>query len=413
MATKDRSVYFAARYMGERATFNPKFYQFGLTHRIVRTRTGTVNPNWKQNISDHVNATTPLTGVYMTLNARQGNGSAQTKFGKFSWVGDLAAETEPAPIASVSSTVQAHERAVQRFLKQLRAAQVKMSGQVFIGELHQALHMLRHPAEGLLKAMKETYLDKLKRIKNKDPRRWQRAISQTWLEATFGWRPFVSDLEDAGKAYQEICQKAENRFVPLRAVGKSNPTLVEAFAGNQSFPPGTSMVQWKTRKTWDNAVCVIRGEAKASANTTWLDKARIFGLSPSEFIPTAWELLPWSFLVDYFTNVGDILENSITDVSNLAWACESKVKIRHLDIMMCQNVSQTAANYGVNYISGDAGSPSTAFWQHRSVQRSVGTDLSVPPLRFELPGNPIQQLNIVALWAQAYYGLHQQKGIRR
>jgi hypothetical protein len=31
---------------------------------------------------------------------------------------------------------------------------------------------------------------------------------------------------------------------------------------------------------------------------------RLLGLHPSEIASTAWELLPWSFLIDYFTNIG-------------------------------------------------------------------------------------------------------------
>lgn len=413
MAVKDRSVYFSARFWGERATFNPKFYQTGTVYRLDRTRDGISNPKWKEQVANHTNATTFMTGVKITLKAISGSGACDTKFGKFSWNGDLAAHVEPKPVGSTASITQAHERAVQRFLKQLRAAQVKMSGQVFIGELREAMHMLRHPAEGLLKALKETYLDKLKRIKKRDPKRWQKAISQTWLEATFGWRPFINDLADAAKAYNEICEKGDNRFVPLRAVGKTEPILIEHNEGHIGWPAGTSMFQWRNRKTWDAAVSVIRGEAKASANTTLMDKARIFGLSPNEFLPTVWELLPWSFLVDYFTNIGDILENSVTDTSQLAWSCESQVKLRHRDVQLYEDVGKTQSNYGPNWLSGSAGGPSLAFWQYRALTRTSGSDLSIPPLRFELPGNPIQQLNIVALWSQAYYGLHVQKSFRR
>jgi hypothetical protein len=410
VAIKDRSIYLPNRGFSQ---VNSIFGSFGRVDKMIRTRNGISNPNWKKQVDAHVNATTSMSGVFMTQDSTPGWSKNEKTTGLTMYNGEVAAYNGAPPGSPVIPTLQAHQRAVQRFLKQVRAAQTQMSGQVFLGELKEAMHMLRHPAEALRKALKESYLDKLKRIKDRDPKRWKKAISQTWLEGTFGWRPFVNDLQDAAKAYNELCYKGDQRFLHLRAVGKADPKNVDQVDQNVSFPAGSSQLVRKTQSTWDEAVCVIRGEAKAQANTTTMDKLKIFGLQPSEFIPTAWELLPWSFLVDYFTNIGDILENSVTDTSNLAWAAESTVSIRKRRVMMSPQLKDTQSLQGPTFVSMTYSDPSTAFWQNRSVSRSVGTDLSIPPLRFELPGNPIQQLNIVALWAQAYYGLNPQKSFRR
>lgn len=410
MGTKDKSSYFSARLLTEVPGIG--FGQVGTVTKLIRTRTGSSLANWKKKILDHSNATTPMTGTYYSCDAHPGRSENVKTAGLTSYVGDAAAYHQSCPSPPTISSTKASQLCTQKALKQIRAVQVKISGQVFLGELREAMHMLRHPAEGLRKAIKETYLDKLKRIKNKDPKRWQKAISQTWLEGAFGWRPFVNDLADASQAYQEVNNKLADRFENIRAVGKDSK-FIDEFNGFVSLPAGSNMQCWVSRRTVDNAVCIIRGQVKASANTTPMDKLRIFGMSAGEFIPTVWELLPWSFLVDYFTNIGDILENSVTDTSNLAWSATATITERKRTASLTGDAKQTAAIQGPTFVSMKVGDVSSVIWKVRNVDRGLNANLNIGPLMFELPGNPIQQLNIVALWTQAYYGLHPQKSFRR
>jgi hypothetical protein len=53
----------------------------------------------------------------------------------------------------------------------------------------------------------------------------------------------------------------------------------------------------------------------------------LFGFNPQNFIPAAWELLPWSFLADYFTNIGDILTASIVSTKHLAYTNRTEIVI--------------------------------------------------------------------------------------
>jgi hypothetical protein len=288
---------------------------------------------------------------------------------------------------------------MSKALKQIMSSQRKMSGAVFLGELREAAHMLRHPAEGLVKALKGTYLDKLKKLKRQDPKRWRKAISQTWLEGCFGWRPFINDLEDAGKAYQEVQSRAVDRFDSIKAVSKDSALR---FTRTELFAPVASLTCRGTVRKFDEAICVIRGEVMARAVTTAMDKARVFGLAPNEFLPTAWELLPWSFLIDYFTNIGDIIENAVTDTSGVAWLEMATVVSANTD-------AEVHGDYMANWIPKHT-DPKWQFfnvmssslkYKRKTVSRSILTDLKVPSLMFELPGSSIKQLNMAALLTQA------------
>lgn len=404
--TKDRSAYFSARY----STVNTggTTVRFSKVYKLLRTRTGSPNPRWRQQVYvDHTNATTSMSGEFVTLDASTGNGRNTFKPSwSQSYSGDLAADRYTDPGKPTISMSDAHARAVQRAYKQIRSTQVKMSGQVFLGELKEAMHMLRHPAESLRRALKDRYLDVLKRRRRRDPLGWKKAIPQTWLEGCFGWRPFLNDLQDAAKAYEEVRQKIPaERFEQIRAVGKAR-VLVSQF--DEDFAPVGNMYVHGRKVIRDEAICVIRGQVKALTATTAMNKLKLFGLTPDEFVPTLWELLPWSFLWDYFTNIGDILEAGATDISQLAWVSEAQIGIRHMNVDVSPNVSLTRQGQGANFLTY-TGSPSRAVWQHRSVTRGNGVDMSIPPLMFELPTGPIQQLNMLALAAQAHYGLHPQK----
>lgn len=380
--------------------------------RLERKITGNVNPKWREQVAAHVNATTPLTGAYESVDStplivqeRVGYGlpsSPDTE--KRTIGGEVAAyyylpnSINNHPSASIDPS-RAVNIAMSKALKQIRSSQVSMSGAVFLGELKEAIHMLRHPAEGLRKALKETYLDKLKRLKQKDPNKWKKAISQSWLEGCFGWRPFINDLEDAGKAYQEIQSRLADRYDSMKAVGK-DAALIES--RSELFAPVADTNIRGTMRKYEEAICVIRGEVKALAVTTNLDKARVFGLSPGEFLPTAWELCPWSFLIDYFTNIGDIIENAITDTASVAWLEMSTITKARTD-------AECHADWYSNWVTKHFDKKwlllniqSSSLKYKRSVVSRTGVvNLRVPPLMFELPGSPIKQLNMVALFTQA------------
>jgi len=379
--------------------------------KLERTRTGNYLPGWRKLISEHRNATTVMSGVYesfaysrmlATVLKLRDTGGPGPEHTDYVYSNGAAAQIRYLPGTLHTNpdivTTVAQSRARQLAFKKIRDAQFSMSGGTFIGELGEAIRMLRHPAEGLRKALKSDYLDKLKTIKKKDPNRWKKAISQSWLEGCFGWRPFINDLEDAVKAYKEATNVDRNQYQKIRAVGKDQ--LEIDLITDDRFSLGGLFPHMGWKHTYDEAFCIIRSEVKRELNVTAAGRARIFGLTPEEFVPTAWELLPWSFLVDYFTNVGDILAAGATDTSRLAWIEQSVVAIRNIEALVQPDVLTCKQINGANYI-GALGNPGSFLYKRRIVTRSVPSTLSLPDFTLELPGSPIKQLNCLALWTQA------------
>lgn len=311
----------------------------------VRRRTGTTLPGWKKIIQNGGNATTIFNGTIRQQNIKrpmlhravwQSSPtvlSVEELTGFPYWYnlgfGDPSASD---PIAL--------ELASKFFLKRLQETRQAMQGGIFGGELRETFSMLRRPAKTLFESIPK-YLDALvkrrrgvgsfggKRLLVENRAAMIRAerkrigilnkiAADTWLEYSFGWKPLISDIQDAVKA---IGRRGENSFIQkLSAKGENE--VVNYHSGTNEYPIADQFVTWvrvtQTIKT--KYSCQIRGAVKVNSTVSQAARNReLFGITWEQFIPTVWELLPWSFLADYFTNIGDILNARAVNTADLAW----------------------------------------------------------------------------------------------
>jgi hypothetical protein len=178
----------------------------------------------------------------------------------------------------------------------------------FIGELHEGLPSL--PLKGLLKE------------------RSAKGAAGEYLNLEFGIKPIISDIGDAKKAYLG----ADARLNELQANSKKrirrrlqilNETATTSSESMESLFPlfeptwsgGTALNSVKvtttitsTRNVWFSGCYSYYFKRSSNSLKRGLQKARsIYGIEPS--LSTGWELLPYSWLVDWHANVGEVLEN--------------------------------------------------------------------------------------------------------
>jgi hypothetical protein len=300
------------------------------------------------------------------------------------------------PYVQVGSmlTKTAEDRAMSKFLKQVHRAQTAFQGQIFLGELREALHMLRHPADALNQAL-AGYVHAVKQKKRQRPHTWKKALGGLWLEHSFGWMPFLNDIEDAVKAYKRL--KEVDHVMPISASGSDTLDRGTTIS-NVGFATYVNMRE--TKHTADDVFVKNRGAVWVQASGTSFD-SDLFGFNMREFVPTAWELLPWSFLADYFSNIGDVLENAVTSTSSLRWFNQSIVQTRIMTILHQADKQLIKSTLGANFIKVDEYSPGVHQAISRSVFRSWLITVYVPPLHFEYPGKSAQFLNMAALFANS------------
>lgn len=114
-----------------------------------------------------------------------------------------------------------------------------------------------------------------------------------WLEAQYGWLPLL------GSVYEGITgfyRRVEEGY-PIRAVGTARSTLVDNPLGDTVGVVSSS----DTRKREIRCKYIIEYEVDAS----YLANANDWGITNPALL--AWELVPYSFVVDWFFPVGDWL----------------------------------------------------------------------------------------------------------
>lgn len=130
-------------------------------------------------------------------------------------------------------------------------------------------------------------------------------IPAAWLEFNFVYRPLAGDV----KAFHNIMNEP---FPYDRIKGRASETHNES----------TSIAG----KSYQNVVtsrCSIYGYARVKNPSAGLATQLGF----SDVIGTVWELIPWSWAIDYFANVGDYLSNISPIYDKFEWTMKGSTKM--------------------------------------------------------------------------------------
>jgi hypothetical protein len=211
-------------------------------------------------------------------------------------------------------------------------------------------------------------------------------------------------MKDAAKALQRLNEKRNSKIISAGGLDKKDSTsaLPARDRGTIYYIGHAGGVgRWFYCDAQAYELCTVRykGRFDAQVETTKWDNWDLFGFTPKDFIPAAWELLPWSFLADYFTNIGDILSSVTVSTTGLAYVNRTEIKhtyyrgaISH-DPFHPNNMS---ANFTLTSCIGGQGSFNLT---RRAVVRSPGSGISYPTLQFNVELNPGQLANVAALLA--------------
>jgi hypothetical protein len=415
--TKDSSIWWNRR---NSVTFtddpgNTIIQLGGDVKKLLRTRTGDSLKGWRDRIRLQQNATTNLSGDYVDMkgNDRVSWDLHHVNLFDFPTSNDFRVRTirgyVHTPLITIDpaviGTTEAANRAAIAFLKKARSVQSEFSSPTFLGEFKQTLGMLRRPGEGLRNIL-GSYMNKVKDLKHRQPKNWKKNLSSTWLESVFGWLPLASDLKEGYNAYSNLVKERDNDQVIISSMGIETDRVSEAHSNINMN--GFHVIHHT--QVIDKAFVRYRGAIIRRVDATLRDKLGRVGFNPTEFVPTAWELLPWSFLVDYFSNIGDVLTASAFVRADLAWSSGVTITNREYHCSSHIDVNQTAINIGA-WFKSVSGSPCVFSVSRRHMNRVSSVAIPPPHLSLEIPGSPAQWANMTALFAQAN-AIHPQRGFR-
>ncbi len=265
------------------------------------------------------------------------------------------------------------------FIKRARPGNPTAGLFQFVGELHDIPRLPRLKYSGL-----KTFRD----------------LGENYLNVVFGWQPFVKDLVDMYNTQQRLesslkkLRDNNGLIVRRRESKKTSTAIVDAFEGSLSSPFGrlddttiggdsrlkgfivggplgcanadlypldfTGQCDYNctvmdTTTTWN---CGSFGYYVPDIGSSqWTERAKraLFGQNPTP--SQLWELLPWSWLIDWFSNVGDIMSNISTNaVDNETWTnCFSMREIDlTTEIIISNHWDEKTGSYGFHLPAGSS-----------------------------------------------------------
>lgn len=128
------------------------------------------------------------------------------------------------------------------------------------------------------------------RLYPKDP---SRAAANGWLALHFGWMPLLSDIHDS-------CEAIANWKYEQKAPIQISRVKVKRARSAREAPPGDFVTTYDTITTI-KYVCSYR--------ISNADFKRLQTVGLTNPLSIAWEVMPWSFVVDWFLPVGRWLGN--------------------------------------------------------------------------------------------------------
>jgi hypothetical protein len=199
------------------------------------------------------------------------------------------------------------------------------------------------------------------------------AFANYWLEYRYGWRPLLMDIDNVLKQLREKARPFNE--------GHSEAVVDLSASDSQTESYSESNVNWSAIRTGTRT---YRGFALAVGD---------FGTVPTfQPVRTAWELIPFSFVLDWLIDVGSFL-NAITPIPGVnIRASGYSVKDDVTDVLSFVHVTKPGSGYTVL-----SSTPSSATFTKRYYER-YPSNVLLPRLHSRL--NQLRILDVAALVLQ-------------
>lgn len=383
---------------------------------IVDVSHGGPIERYRDRIRSGLQATTPLqvSGSKATI---VNSGSALTKHllgdgpyeiwtehrGCLSYVDNAVQDPSAFFILSVKNQVR------MDIISKIREAHSKLKGLVALGEIGETVRMVNGAGRGLYQGVR-SYLANVIDItgarRAKSPRDLARIIGERWLEWSFGWKPLISDIDDGMAAIERL----KWRRLPYVRVASAR----ESMEKTPLDPVLKSIAYYDVRiqpillKRYGYKIYGLVGVANNPTGSL----AHTFGFKLDEFIPTLWELIPYSFLVDYFINIGAVIDAVSLNKSSIRWLNEGELRSSELETETSFKHAPLADPWKVTESSFSLGTPyrSSRFIKYRNGLPSYS--YLIPELEFKIPGSSTRWANIAALASLNRSALRQTRNYR-
>lgn len=280
----------------------------GTGGNIDNVKSGSSNPSYKVQIAKRVDATTD----YFTHGLRSHHMwhiTAESKVikptsGATEYSRTVSNNLGNLPAVNISDKNAVNNRAIAKLYSKLRDASGQFSAMAPLAEARELADTVRF-AIGFTERFVRSLAD-LQRTKS--PRRFIRLAQESWLQYSFAIKPTIADIHGLGSSIAAFLGR-QDREVSISAAASTDGFGTYDPGVSGTAPLGCSL---KLKGTYHYKY-QVRYLTVHSFKTLSSNNYGIFdhlGLSPRSIPSTLWELTAFSWMIDYFVNVGQFLEDT-------------------------------------------------------------------------------------------------------
>jgi hypothetical protein len=366
---------------------------------------GYKNPKWRDQVRAGQGATTTMLAFSQTVASYPmvafSNVSSQAgdprNYAVYRWQGYplYASPSSTTLPAGVQSAVR--NRALRKFLDRAIEARNSIQGGQNLGEWKELLHAVTNPL-GALREFTLSHLGHTKRRVRglkKNSKKLTKVLADSYLEFTFGWNPLSADIANALVGLQTRMQSFDRTVVH----GSAQQRWEGDVQRNQIFQTYSSCTVYQNVQSYGTYQYRYEAAIRTGAVDGVKSRMQVLGLLPERFFPTLWELIPYSFVSDYFVNIGDIINALAFQRSEIIWGQTTSRDIRVREYTDAMSEFKPTAGFLASYrLNGLSASGGRARIQAKTVERaSIDQDSLLPDLEFHLPVSKKPWINMAAL----------------
>jgi hypothetical protein len=371
------------------------------------TFNGTELPNHRQLIAVGQNATTIANGTVIEYNPPTGSAEIEVEYldagiknrKLMKRTGAILGSASPFPAFFISgyNLVDCETQARIKFLQKYRGSRTAFQGGQFLGELHETLMMLKHPALALRRGIDDYYGAVKERARRVAKHKRRKVIADTYLEYAFGWSPLINDIQSAAKL---VYDQPKTYLDVISAEVTQALTSVD-FRSENATGGGPLVVRFTVK-----GIGGVSVRYKGAVNATMSQPpslAEFTGVSLTNFAPTAWELIPYSFLVDYFSNIGNVIDTASLGTVYLSWGVRTERQFFEYTSSAFDLYYPLNTDSHERFIHKSVNASGGRSYQQNFFRSPVGSvEVGILDLTFKIPGidESRKWLNIGALAAK-------------
>lgn len=234
--------------------------------------------------------------------------------------------------------------------------------------------------------------------------KWSEIVASSYLEYSFGLSPLISDVRGVAEAFArwQYETTGDQRF-RKRLTTRAEDVISRTDSSQTTSGKSGSWFVWDiSHKTTTKQRVQYSVGMSSSIYADFGSNQRLLqllGFTPENWVPGLYEAIPWTWLLDYFTNMQDILEAGVTSTAGVTWISKTVSTVSDLEMVSTVNGPSTSGYinaYGWN--GGGGGSGGKYHIRRTSMNRTVPLSLGIPPLIYEHPfGNWRKSLNLAAV----------------